>query len=356
VGEGTPELTSGLLAGFGPGRRVAGYLLEEQIGVGGMAVVFRAVDERLDKVALKILAPALAADQAFCERFIRESGTAAVVDHRHIIPVYRAGKADGVLFIAMRLVPGRNARTLLADKETLSRFRVVAIISPVASALDVAHARGLMHRNVKPANILLYARPERPDHVYLSDFGLSKDVSWAALTGAGQLSGTPNYIAPEQIQGREIDGRTDQYALACTAFELLTDRPPFERDQDLAVIWAHLSEQPPSVRERWPGLPAAVDQVFAKAMAKRPPDRYPTCQDFTEALREALGVRPDWAYYDALGLEGPVSPPPDWVIAANPVVAAPDQGGPAVQRLPGGTHEDFGEYDRSWRRIGALRC
>jgi serine/threonine-protein kinase len=332
VGEGTPELTSGLLAGFGPGRRVAGYLLEEQIGAGGMAVVFRAIDERLGrKVALKILAPALAADEAFRKRFIRESRAAAAVDDPHIIPVYEAGEADGVLFIAMRLVPGRDVRTLLADEESLPPGRVTAIISPVASALDAAHAAGLVHRDVKPANILVDARPDRPDHVYLSDFGLSKGASSAALTGTGLFLGTPSYIAPEQIQGHAIDGRTDQYALACAAFELLTGQPPFERDQGMAVIWAHLSESPPSTRTLRPELPAAVDGVFSRAMAKQPDDRYPTCGDFAEALRAALGVMP---YNAGPGLVPGLGHRQAVEVAPGPVVAPP-----AVPGLAGVPHD-----------------
>ncbi len=338
MGESVPEATAGLLAGFGPGRRVAGYLLEEQIGAGGMAVVFRAVDERLGrKVALKIMAPALAADQAFRRRFIREARAAAAVDDPHIVPVYDAGEADGLLFIVMRLVPGRDARTLLADEESLPAYQVAAIISSVASALDAAHAAGLVHRDVKPANILVHERPDRPDHVYLSDFGLSKGVSSAALTGTGLFLGTPGYIAPEQIQGHETDGRTDQYALACVAFELLAGRAPFERDQGLAVIWAHLSEPPPSPRRQLPGLPAAVDGVFSRAMAKRPDDRYPTCGDFAEALRAALGVTP---YNARPGLiPGPRLPQAGQAGQAGQTVSGPVVAPPVVPAPAGARHD-----------------
>lgn len=304
-GEDPADAVSGLLATFGPGTRLAGYQLEEQIGAGGMAVVFRAVDDRLGRrVALKILAPALASDRAFRQRFSRESRAAAAVDDPYIIPVYDAGEADGILFIAMRLVPGKDVRNLIRGEGPLTPDRVTAIISPVASALDAAHAAGLVHRDVKPANILIDARPDRPDHVYLSDFGLSKAAaSSAALTGTGQFLGTPDYTAPEQIQGRQVDGRADQYALACTAFELLTGEPPFRRDHGMAVIWAHLSEPPPSAASARPGLPAAVDEVFARALAKTPAARFARCSEFAEALRAALrlvpyhresgGIRPD---------------------------------------------------------------
>ncbi len=172
------------LAGFSVGPRIAGYRLEEQVGQGGMAVVFRALDERLNRqVALKVLAPALAADEAFRLRFIRESRSSAAVDDPHIIPVFEAGDADGVLFIAMRFVPGGDVGTLVHRQGPLPPARAAAIISAVASALDAAHTAGLVHRDVKPANMLLDVRPGRPDHVYLSDFGLTKGaLSSASLT------------------------------------------------------------------------------------------------------------------------------------------------------------------------------
>ena len=306
---GDPGPGSGLFAVFSAGSRVAGYRLEEQAGAGGMAVVFRAWDERLGRrVALKILAPALASDAGFRQRFIRESRAAAAVDDPHIIPVYEAGEAGGVLFIAMRYVPGGDVRSLLAREGPLPLARVAAIISPVASALDAAHAAGLVHRDVKPANMLLDTRPDRPDHVYLSDFGLSKGaMSSAGLTGSGQFLGTANYTAPEQIQGSAVDGRADQYALACTAFELLTGEAPFQRDQGLAVLWAHLSQPPPSLAARRPGLPAAGDQVFARALAKAPGDRYESCREFADALRGALGLV---AYHSGPGTIPPAARPP----------------------------------------------
>ena len=282
------------LAGFRAGSLVAGYRLEAQVGAGGMAVVFRARDERLGRlVALKILAPALTADAAFRRRFIAESRAAAAVDDPHIIPVYEAGEAGGVLFIAMRFVIGGDLRRVLDREGALAPARAAEFISPVASALDAAHGAGLVHRDVKPANILVDARPDRPDHVYLSDFGVSKGaVSSVSLTGAGQFLGTPDYSAPEQIQGRAVDGRTDQYALACVAYQLLTGAVPFERDQGMAVLLAHLSEPPPSLGSRRPDLPAAADQVLARGMAKVPEKRYGSCRDFADALREALGLAP----------------------------------------------------------------
>jgi predicted ATPase/class 3 adenylate cyclase len=225
------------------GSRIAGYRLAEEIGAGGMAVVFRALDERLDRfVALKLLTPWLAADEEFRHRFLRESRAAAAVDDPHIIPVYEAGEASGVLFIAMRYVSGGSVRDLARQEGPLPAARAAAVVSPVASALDAAHAAGLVHRDVKPANMLVDSRPGRPDHVYLADFGLSKVGSPSVrLTRTGMFLGTVAYMAPEQIEGREVDGRTDQYALACATFELLSGVVPFERDEDMAVIYAHLS-------------------------------------------------------------------------------------------------------------------
>jgi DNA-binding beta-propeller fold protein YncE len=283
------------LSEFAVGSQIAGYRLEEQIGRGGMAVVFRAYDARLDRhVALKILSPGLALDDAFRHRFIRESRAAAAVDHPNIIPVFDAGETSGVLFIAMRFVQGRDVRTLLDRTGPLPPARASDIITQVASALDAAHARGLVHRDVKPANMLLDedAGSGRQDHVYLSDFGLTKhSLSQTGITSQGQVLGTLDYIAPEQIEGRAVDGRTDLYALACAAFELLSGAPPFKRSGGLAVVWAQLSEPPPPLTVRRPELPPAVDDVLARAMAKSPADRFPRCREFAAALREALELR-----------------------------------------------------------------
>ena len=283
-----------LLAGFRAGSLVAGYQLEAQVGAGGMAVVFRARDERLGRlVALKILSPALAADAVFRQRFIAESRAAAAVDNPHIVPVFEAGESGGVLFIAMRFVAGGDLRGVLAREGPLPPARAAGFLSPVASALDAAHRAGLVHRDVKPANILVDAGADRPDHVYLSDFGLSKGaVSSVSVAGAGHFLGTPDYSAPEQVQGRAVDGRTDQYALACVAFQLLAGSVPFERDQGMAVLLAHLSEPPPPLASRRPGLPGAADLVLARAMAKVPEKRYGSCREFADALRDALGLPP----------------------------------------------------------------
>src|SRR5215467_5485093 len=236
------EETSSATADAGPGDKVAGYRLEEKIGQGGMAVVYRAYDERLERlVALKLLAPGLTADTAFRARFIRESRAAAAVDHPNIIPVYDAGDAGGFLFIAMRYVSGGDVRSLLADGQVIAPARVWNIVNQVAAALDAAHEHDLIHRDVKPANMLLDVPSGNAEHVYLSDFGISKQTLASHLTSTGQFVGTLDYIAPEQIEAQSIDGRVDQYSLACATYELLTGEPPFRRDLGLALINAHLS-------------------------------------------------------------------------------------------------------------------
>ena len=311
---------------FGPGSQIVGYRLLEQIGRGGMAVVYRSIDLRLDRtVALKILAPELARDEAFRHRFTRECRAAAAVDHPCIIPVFDAGEASGVLFIAMRYVSGRDVRTLLDREGPLPALQVVNIIEQVASALDAAHARGLVHRDVKPANMLLdsAAGSGQRDHVYLSDFGLTKQSQLnSSLTSTGQFLGTLDYIAPEQIEGSKfVDGRADLYSLACAAFEMLCGTPPFQRDQGVAVIWAQISAPPPRLTDRRPDLPPAIDQVLAKAMAKAPGDRYQTCLEFAAALRSAgeLAAGP------AAGEAGPGRPstqPAQWAGLAEAGEAA----------------------------------
>jgi DNA-binding beta-propeller fold protein YncE len=334
---------------FPIGSQIAGYRLEEQIGRGGMAVVYRAYDVRLDRnVALKILAPGLAPDEAFRKRFSRESKAAAAVDHPNIIPVFDAGEAGGVLFIAMRFVHGRDVRTLLEAEGPLPAERATDIIAQVASALDAAHARGLVHRDVKPANMLLdtLTGSGRRDHVYLSDFGLSKQslaqFSQTGLTSHGQFLGTFDYVAPEQVEGRRVDGRADEYALACSAFELLSGTPPFRRDGGLAVMWAKLSEPPPLLSFRRADLPEAIDGVMSRALARDPAERYPNCGEFAAALRDACGLGP--------ADDGPPRTMPVATEVAMPVVpaAGPPAAGEPLSRgaAPSGPLAEASGTDR----------
>jgi serine/threonine-protein kinase len=280
---------------FPAGAQIASYRIDRLIGRGGMATVYRATDVRLDRqVALKVLIPELARDETFRQRFILESRAGASLDHPHVIPVFEAGDADGVLFIAMRYVAGLDVRALIDREGRLPADRTVSIVSQVASALDAAHEHGLVHRDVKPANMLMAQTQDSggADYVYLSDFGLSKQsLSSTSLTGTGQFLGTLDYMSPEQISDHTVDGRTDLYALGCATFEMLAGQPPFRREANLAVMWAQVSAQPPSVRQWRPELPAAVDAVLGQALAKSPDERQANCTDFAQALRSACAPR-----------------------------------------------------------------
>ena len=274
------------------GAELAGYRIEAPIGRGGMGIVYRAEHLRLGrKVALKLLAPELAENQGFRARFEHESRLAAALDHPNIVPLFEAGEADGLLFIAMRYVEGTDLRALLNSHGRLEPERALAIAGQVGSALDAAHIRGLVHRDVKPGNILIAADPgiDVPEHCYLTDFGLTKDTSSPVeLTATGTFVGTIDYIAPEQIEGAKPDGRGDQYALACVLYECLTGHPPFPRDEEIVVMWAHLQDEPPTVTAARPDLPPAIDAVIAQAMAKSPKERFTTCTAMVAAARDAL--------------------------------------------------------------------
>jgi serine/threonine protein kinase len=278
------------------GTEVAGYRIESVIGRGGMAVVYRAEDTRLGrKVALKIMTSALSDQPQFQERFVRESRLAASLDHPNIIPVYEAGNAHGTLFIAMRYVVGADLKAVLRETGILPADRVLHLVEQLCDALDAAHELGLVHRDVKPGNVLLTSPRRHTDHAYLTDFGLTKRMSslTGGLTVAGNFLGTIDYVAPEQIAGKPVDGRTDIYALGCVLYECLTGRVPFGRDDDAATLWAHLIDTPPPVTAARPDLPPAVNAVVARAMAKSPDARYQTCQELVVDLIDALSEAAD---------------------------------------------------------------
>ena len=284
-----------MTAGLGVGARLGNYRIEAPIGAGGMATVYRARDERLGRqVALKILASALAGDQDFRLRFIRESKAAAAVDHPNIIPIYEADDIDGQLFIAMRFVRDGDVQSVLNKEGFIGPKRALAIITAIASALDAAHAAGLVHRDVKPGNMLLDASGGAEPHVYLTDFGITRLLQPdTGLTDPGMAVGTPSYMAPEVTQGRGADGRADQWGLACSAFAMLSGSPPFDRPDFAATMYAAIYEATPALTSRRPELPAAVDQVFEQALAKSPASRFATCAQFAAALGVALGVSQD---------------------------------------------------------------
>jgi tRNA A-37 threonylcarbamoyl transferase component Bud32 len=271
------------------GTVLAGYRIEERIGRGGMSVVYRADHIRLKrKVALKLLAPELAEDAAFRERFLRESELAASLDHPNVVPIYDAGEIDGLLYIAMRYVEGTDLKALLRRDGALSPERAVGVAAQVASALDAAHERGLVHRDVKPSNILVAGE----EHCYLSDFGLSTSASdRSALADPRQVVGTIDYVAPEQIRGEEVGGSADVYSLACLLYECLTGTVPFQRASDVAVVYAHLEDPPPKT-----GLTAELDAVLERGMAKEPAGRWDSAGALVAAAAASLGETAPVAY------------------------------------------------------------
>jgi len=265
------------------GTQFAGYRIEGVVGRGGMGVVYRATELALDRpVALKLIAPELAGDDSFRERFLRESRLAASIDHAGILPVYAAGEADGELFLATRFVTGTDIRSLI-DDGPLPAERAIGLVGQVADALDAAHGRGLVHRDVKPGNLLVDAAY----HCYLCDFGLTTQLVDGATTASARLAGSLDYLAPEQIRTGDVDGRADQYALACVLYELLSGSPPFRRDTEAQTLWAHMQEEPAPLLAY-----NELDQIFVRALAKEPEERYEDCNAFADDARAALGLGP----------------------------------------------------------------
>jgi YVTN family beta-propeller protein len=261
------------------GSSFAGYQIESVVGRGGMGVVYRATDLSLERpVALKLIAPELVEDELFRRRFLKEPRLAASLDHPNVVPIYEAGEHDKQLYLVMRFVEGSDMRTLLRREGGLPTERALDILAQVAGALDAAHRRGLVHRDVKPANVLV----DEDGHAYLTDFGVTKQLG-GNTTETGQIVGTLDYVAPEQIRGEDVDARADGYALACVLYECLAGAPPFHRATEAETLWAHMQEPPPPL----PGFPA-LDRVMVKALAKDPGDRYATCGELIADARAAL--------------------------------------------------------------------
>jgi serine/threonine-protein kinase len=303
------------------GASVAGYRIEAVAGRGGMGIVYRARQLALDRpVALKLIAPELALDESFRARFVRESRLTASLDHPNVIPVYEAGEDGERLFIAMRFVDGTDLGRLLAERGALDPALAASLVAQAASALDAAHARGLVHRDVKPANLLI-AGGWPHSHVYLTDFGLARrDGSTTALTTTGNWMGTPDYAAPEQIDGGELAPAADVYALGCVLFAALTGQPPFSDRARMAKAAAHLHEPPPALRDVRPGVVAAFEPVVARALAKDPAERYASAGELGAAALAAasgatartrrLGRRPQTAAAGAAGAAASPAPVP----------------------------------------------
>ena len=284
-----PELTTGTV--------FAGYQIDGVAGEGGMGVVYRATEIALQRpVALKLIAEDFAGDRKFRERFQRESMLAASIDHPNVIPVYEAGEVDGELYIAMRFVDGTDLLHAVTREGALEPARAVRIVSQVAAALDAAHRRGLVHRDVKPGNVLLTGEGDE-EHAYLTDFGLVKTLTGdiPGTTTAGHFVGTLDYSSPEAIQGQDADARSDVYSLACVLYFTLTRTSPFLRDSNVGTMFAHVNEPPPSLLEENPKLPPALAAVVEKGLAKNPDERHQTAGEFARAAQEALaagGARP----------------------------------------------------------------
>jgi serine/threonine-protein kinase len=278
------------------GTEFAGHRIRSVIGRGGMAVVYLAEHLRLGrKVALKILDPEVAEDEAFRERFMRESRIAAALDHPNVVTIYDAGEANGVLYLSMRYVEGADLERLLRAATRLEPSRAVSIVSQCAAALDAAHGQGLVHRDVKPADILLESQPDGSDRAFLSDFGISKQLAAATrLTRTGSLMGTVDYVAPEQIRGEDVDGRADVYSLGCVMYRCLTGEVPFPRNSEITTIYAHLNDPAPRPSPHRKSLRAGFDEAIERALAKSPDDRFPTCGAFADALKNVAEV-PDVA-------------------------------------------------------------
>ncbi len=272
-----------------PGAEIAGCRIEAVAGRGGMGIVYRATQLSLGRpVAVKLIASDRAGDPGFRERFERESRVAAAIDHPNVIPVYAAGEESGHLYLVMRYVKGTDLQHLLARERCLPADRVAAIAGQIGAALDAAHAVGLVHRDVKPANVLLGG-----EHAYLADFGLSQVMGTETrLTSTGQWIGTVDFMAPEQFSGEEVDGRADVYALGCVLYNALTGEVPYPRGTVPATMLAHLHDEPPRPSRATAGLPSGFDRVIARALAKDPEARYPSAGDLGRAVLAAAEGRP----------------------------------------------------------------
>ena len=271
------------------GSTFAGHRIDGVAGRGGMGIVYRATDLALGRpVALKLMAPGLATDPVFRARFESECRLAATIDHPHAVEVFHAGEEDDLLYVTMRYVDGTDLRAILRAERRLNADRAVRVVSQVAGALDEAHRHGLVHRDVKPGNVLVTARDDG-ERAFLSDFGLTKERAVPSeLTGTGLAIGTADYIAPEQAQGQELDGRADVYALACVLYQALTGAVPYERDSELEKLWAHVHLPPPALLDVRPELPRGLSGVLARAMAKDPADRPPSAGQFARDALDAL--------------------------------------------------------------------
>ena len=271
------------------GSNFAGHRIDALLGRGAMGAVFRATDYALERtVALKVIAPDRARDPVFRARFRRECRLAAAIDHPHVVEVFHAGQERGLLYLTMRYIDGADLGEALGAESPLEPTRAVSIVCQIAGALDAAHARGLVHRDVKPENILLATVSGR-EHAYLTDFGIARHALEEHLTGTGVALGTVDYVAPEQARGAEVDGRADVYSLGCVLFQMLTGAVPFDRDNALEKLWAHVHDPPPKLLRVNSRLPSGLEQVLDRALAKDPEDRQQSAGELARDALDALG-------------------------------------------------------------------
>ncbi len=333
------------MAGVAVGSTFGDHRIEEVIGRGGMGVVYKAEQQRLGRtVALKVIATEFSHDSDFRARFERESRTTASIDNPHVIPLFEAGEEDGLLYISMRFVRGPDLGQLIGTEGRLDAERAIRILEQLADALDTAHSEGLVHRDIKPGNILIEQRP-RGEHTYLTDFGLTKQAgSQSGLTKTGMMVGTLDYMAPEQFEGRRLDARADIYALGCVLYEMLTGEVPYPRDSEPEKMYAHLNLDPPSVRESVADLPTEIDAVVQRAMARKPDDRYLSVGDLAEGARSAIEGRDLARPERSVGTGAAAVPGAEPVAPVAPPSAAPPGpiqvpvGGPAPPARPPETH------------------
>jgi Protein kinase domain len=301
------------------GDEFAGYRIERRLGRGGMGILYLALEPGLERrVALKLIAPEAASDDVFARRFAEESRIAAAIEHPNVVPIYAAGEVAGVPWIAMRYVAGSDLGRRLSRERRLGPREAVDLIAQIGNGLDAIHAAGLVHRDVKPANVLLSGEAGA-EHAYITDFGVARNVATeSGLTQTGRFVGTLDYVAPEQISGESIDARVDVYALGCLLFKLLTGEVPFPREGEAARLYAHLHDPPPAPSLYVPEVPMALDDVVIRAMSKQPDDRFPSAGDLGRAAQAGLSG-------------GPVDVPERTVATG---AAATRESEPPTQKLP----------------------
>jgi tRNA A-37 threonylcarbamoyl transferase component Bud32 len=329
VSEPVTELSSGQV--------FAGWRIERELARGGMGVLYLARHPRLPRTdVIKVLSPLLSNDQRFRERFLREVTRMSTLSHPHLMTIHDSGEAeDGTLYLVMPFVAGGDLRALLKQGGPLPPARAVKLVSQLAAALDAAHRLGVVHRDVKPENVLLASvEPDDSDHALLTDFGISReDMATNTLTATGELLLTPAYASPEQVLGQTVDARADQYALACILYELLTGEPPYRNDVQVVMLMAHVQEPIPKLAPRL-GLPPAIDDVIARGMAKSPGDRFPSCRALAQAASAALGVSAE-VQREAVDIRETLPAPPPGPPAQPPVAPLPPPGPSATPYLRG---------------------